>query len=94
MFKCQFKSALPVVLFLFFLSWSCTKIDTTELGQGLIPVVDNINTFDTTIDVIVNNFDSVSSECDSVIASDLHALGVIDNDPYFGKTYANIYAGV
>ncbi|MEP7231700.1 MAG: DUF4270 family protein [Ginsengibacter sp.] len=92
MFKCQFKSALPVLLFLFFLNWSCTKIDTTELGQGLIPVVDNINTFDTTIDVIVNNFDSVSSECDSVIASDLHALGVIDNDPYFGKTYANIYA--
>ncbi len=91
MFKCQLKSALTGILFLFFLNWSCTKIDTTDLGQGLIPAVDNIKTFDTTIDVIVNNFDSVSSECDSVLYSDLHALGVIDNDPYFGKTHANIY---
>ena len=91
MFKCQFKSALTGLFFLFFLSWSCTKIDTTELGQGLIPVVDNINTFDTTIDVIVNNFDTVSSECDSMSPADLHALGIIENDPYFGKTSANIY---
>lgn len=91
MFRCQFKIALPGILFLFFLNWSCTKIDTTELGQGLIPVVDNINTFDTTIDVIVNNFDTVSSECDSMPSTDMHALGIIDNDPYFGKTSANIY---
>ncbi len=90
--KCRFKTALPAIFVLFFLNWSCTKIDTTELGQGLIPVVDNINTFDTTIDVIVNNFDTVSSECDSMRATDLHALGIINNDPYFGKTFANIYA--
>lgn len=88
--KCQFKTAVSGVLFLFFLNWSCTKIDTTELGQGLIPVVDNINTFDTTIAVVVNNFDSVSSECDSMLSTDLHALGLLDNDPYFGKTFANI----
>ncbi len=92
MFKCQFKIALTGLLLLFFLNWSCTKIDTTELGQGLIPVVDNINTFDTTIDVIVNNFDSASTQCDSVATSDLHALGIINNDPYFGNTSANIYA--
>ena len=91
MLRCQFKTALSGALFLFFLNWSCTKIDTTELGQGLIPVVDNINTFDTTIDVIANNFDSVYSECDSILSTDLHALGIIDNDPYFGKTSANIY---
>ncbi len=91
MLKCQLKTALSGVLFLLFLNWSCTKIDTTELGRGLIPVVDNINTFDTTIDIIVNNFDSVSSECDSILSTDLHALGIIDNDPYFGKASANIY---
>ncbi|MEO6220482.1 MAG: DUF4270 family protein, partial [Ginsengibacter sp.] len=90
MFKCQFKIALTGILLLFF-NWSCTKIDTTELGQGLIPVVDNINTFDTTINVIANNFDSVSSECDSILSTDLHAMGIIENDPYFGKTSANIY---
>ena len=87
----QFKTGLSGVLFLLFLSWSCTKIDSTELGQGLIPVVDNIHTFDTTIDVIAVNFDSVISECDSLRSTDLHTLGVIGNDPYFGKTDANIY---
>lgn len=91
MFKCQYKAALTGLLFLFFLNWSCTKIDTTELGQGLIPVVDNIHTFDTTIEVIANNFDTLSTECDSMSATDLHALGIIDDDPYFGKTSANIY---
>ncbi len=92
MLKRQFKAILPGLLFLFFFNWSCTKIDTTELGQGLIPIVDNINTFDTTIDVIGNNFDSVSLECDSILSTDSHALGIISNDQYFGKTSANIYA--
>ncbi len=88
MFIRRFKTALSAVLFLFFF-WSCTKIDTTNLGENLIPVVDNINTFDTTFTVIANNFDS--TVCDSVYRSDLHALGIIPNDPYFGKTVANIY---
>ncbi len=92
MFKCQYKTALSGLLFLFFLNWSCTKIDVTELGQDLVPVVDNISTFDTTIDVIVNNFDSVDTQCDSIADADFHALGIISNDPYFGKTSANIYA--
>ncbi|MEP7252765.1 MAG: DUF4270 family protein [Ginsengibacter sp.] len=91
MFKCRFKSVLTGAIFLFLLNWNCTKIDTTQLGQGLIPVVDNINTFDTTIDVIAINYDSVTTECDSIPSSDLHALGVINNDPLFGNSSANIY---
>ncbi len=91
MLNCQFKPALPVVFLLLFLSWSCTKIDTTELGQDLIPAVDNIHTFDITFDVIANNFDNVTSTCDSINYADAHALGIIDNDPLFGKTSANIY---
>ncbi|MDQ6843482.1 MAG: DUF4270 domain-containing protein [Bacteroidota bacterium] len=92
MFKCQFKAALTGVFLLIFLNWGCTKIDTTQLGQNLIPVVDNIHTFETTLDVVANNFDDLSVACDSVHISDLHALGIINNDPYFGKTSANIYA--
>ncbi|MDQ6889679.1 MAG: DUF4270 domain-containing protein, partial [Bacteroidota bacterium] len=90
MFKSQYKSAVTGILILFFFGYGCTKIDTTHLGQGLIPVVDNIHTFDTTINVIANNYDDLSI-CDSVYRTDLHALGVISNDPLFGKTSANLY---
>lgn len=69
---------------------SCTKIDTTNLGSGLIPAVDNIHTFDTTLNVIANNFDDIA-RCDSVSSLDLQALGVINNDPLFGKTRADMF---
>ncbi len=91
MLNCRFKPALPVVFLLLFINWSCTKIDTTNLGQDLIPAVDNIHTFETTFDVVANNFDNVTSTCDSINYSDAHALGIINNDPLFGKTSANIY---
>jgi len=85
----KLKTALPTYIFFILSSWSCTKIDTTQLGAGLIPVVDNIHTFDTTLTVIANNFDP--PVCDSVYRSDLHALGTIPDDPYFGKTISSIY---
>lgn len=71
-------------------SVGCTKIDTTTIGEELIPAVDNIHTFETTLDVIATNFDDVPI-CDTVRRGDLHALGIISNDPYFGKSNANIY---
>src|SRR5665647_3187253 len=67
----------------------CTKIDTTTLGENLIPAVDNIHTFDTTYSVIAVNYDS--TECDSIYYGDLQPLGIISNDPIFGTTYANVY---
>ncbi len=88
--KCQFKLVLTGLFLSFFLNWSCTKIDTTQLGQELIPVVDNIKTFDTTLDIIAMNFDSVSTECKAVNVNDLHALGIIENDPLFGRSAASI----
>lgn len=69
---------------------ACTKIDTTSVGSGLIPGVDNINTFDTTFDIIASNFDNVN-ECDSVGPGDLHAVGIMNNNPLFGKAQANMY---
>ena len=89
MFIRKFKTAFPTYIFLILSSWNCTKIDTTNLGANLIPVVDNIHTFDTTLNVVANNFDP--AVCDSVYRNDLHALGIIPHDPYFGKTTANIY---
>jgi hypothetical protein len=89
-FKIQLKAAVTGVLILFFFGYGCTKIDTTNLGQGLIPGVDNIHTFDTTLTVIANNFDGASI-CDSVFRTDLHALGIISDDPLFGSTNASIY---
>lgn len=90
MHKSQSKSAVAGILILFFFVLSCTKIDTTNLGKNLIPEIDNIHTFDTTVSVIAKNSDDFN-RCDSVSRTDLHALGIISNDPYFGKTAANIY---
>ena len=73
-------------------TWGCTKIDNTSIGADLLPAVDNVNTFDTTLEVIANNFDSVSTDCAKIYPSDDHVLGTISNDPYFGTTTAKIFA--
>jgi len=87
--KNQYRSAFTGILILLSFAFGCTKIDTTTLGQNLIPVVDNIHTFDTTFSVIATNFDD--GECDTIHRSNLQALGIISNDPLFGKSNANIY---
>lgn len=72
---------------------ACRKInDPTELGDDLIPPVDNINTFDTTLTVLAYN-DTISIIDDSIRleAGDAHFLGKINNDPLFGSTDARIF---
>ena len=73
--------------------FSCTKInEATDLGGNLIPPVDNIHTFDTTLEVQVFN-DSFTVVTDSTIALPgfTHFLGKINNDPFFGKTNAQMF---
>lgn len=73
--------------------FSCTKInEATELGGNLIPPVDNIHTFDTTLEVQVFN-DSFTVATDSTVALPgfTHFLGQINNDPFFGKTNAQMF---
>ncbi|MEO5561953.1 MAG: DUF4270 family protein [Chitinophagaceae bacterium] len=73
--------------------FSCRKInEATELGGGLIPPVDNINTFDTTLDVQVFN-DSFTVVNDSTVAFPgfEHFVGQINNDPFLGKTNAQLF---
>lgn len=75
------------------LFYSCKKInEATELGGGLIPPIDNIHTFDTTLEVQAFN-DSFTLATDSVLSyrEDEQFLGVINNDPLFGKTDARMY---
>jgi hypothetical protein len=74
----------------------CTKIRTTDIGSELIPTVDNILTFDTTLTVVSNNYIFGDSAVPSV-GKDLagntpeHLLGFISDDPQFGKTEASIF---
>ena len=93
MFKNQYATAVTGIVMLLIFGWGCTKIDSTNVGQGLIPTVDNIHTFDTSLNVIAKNFDNLA-DCDSVNRDALHALGIISNDPLFGKTTANLYLEV
>lgn len=89
MSKNQYKLAVTGILILLAFAFGCTKIDTTTLGDNLIPPVDNIHTFDTSYSVIAVNYDS--TECDTVHRAAFQPLGMISNDPLFGTTRANIY---
>lgn len=75
------------------LLFSCRKInEATELGGDLIPPVDNITTFDTTLEVQAFN-DTFTLVTDSTLSLPdyEHFLGMISNDPIFGKTNAQIF---
>lgn len=90
MYRNKTTLAFTGLLFFSFLSWNCTKIDTTTIGSSLIPVVDNVNTFETFIDVAANTIDT-SGDCTTVSQLQDQALGIINNDPLFGKSSATIY---
>lgn len=70
---------------------SCTKINEgTELGGDLIPVVDNVNTFETSFEVVTDNRTSYYNDSTKLSFYDLVALGQL-NDPEFGATNASVY---
>lgn len=75
---------------------SCKKVnDASEIGGDLIPAVDNISTFDTTLEVEVYNgiFSLTPPDADSLRAraSDTYYLGNITNDPLFGTSAGTIF---
>jgi hypothetical protein len=72
---------------------ACKKLnDSTELGGGLIPAVDNINTFDTTITVeAYNDIFPLLNDSLRLGKGEEYFLGKINNDPVFGKTDARIF---
>ena len=68
---------------------ACTRIDTSELGLGLLPSMDAYNTKDTILDVITETLERTDTM--RVYATDDHVLGNITNDPIFGTTNASMY---
>ena len=84
-----------IVFSAIFLS-QCTKIKGTDIGAELLPVVDNIITFDTTFEVIATTYvtpDSLAPRIgrDANGNAGQYILGHISNDPQFGKTTASIF---
>jgi len=76
----------PITIALLF---SCTKVnEATELGDELIPAVDNVNTFDTLLNVQAAYYPYDDSS-KHVIGENM-ALGQI-NDPAFGATTADMF---
>jgi Domain of unknown function (DUF4270) len=69
---------------------SCTKIDTTDIGGDLIPPIDNIHTFDTSLEVFSDN--KLFVDTTRMSYSEPHGVGIIDDDPEFGKTTAALYS--
>ncbi|HET6769582.1 MAG TPA: DUF4270 family protein [Chitinophagaceae bacterium] len=78
---------------LLFLITSCKKInEATDLGDEIIPGVDGVNTFDTSL--LVETYDSIFDPLKDSIRvgrGNDHILGNISNDPFFGKTNAKIF---
>lgn len=84
----KYRLAFFILSVLFISFFSCKKInEATDLGGGLIPGVDNVNTFEVALNTITNN--ALYNDTVKVGYSDLVALGDV-NDPLFGHTHANV----
>lgn len=71
------------------LFFSCTKInESTELGSDLIPAVDNVHTFDTTLNL--QTAYHFFNDTTKTLISDYMALGQT-TDPAFGTSKADMY---
>ncbi len=79
---------LPAIILVLF-GTACTKIEQTTLGGDLIPVIDNITTFDTVIQVISNNY--IPEDSTRITAGADHMVGGISNDPLFGSSKSTLY---
>jgi hypothetical protein len=72
---------------------ACRRInEATELGGGLIPPVDGINTFDTLLNVqAFNDTFGLATDSQYLSKNEEYFLGRINNDPFFGKTDARLF---
>ncbi len=78
-----------IAIAIFSCLYACTKIDSTTLGNELIPTIDRVNTFDTLLDVTTANFSEENTP--RVYKANDHVIGAITNDPLFGNTTASAY---
>ena len=89
MHRFSFSLFLPAIFFFAIFTWSCSKINTTSIGQDLIPAVDNVSTFADTLDI--NTAQAVFFDTTRISSIDNHTLGSITNDPVFGTTKADVF---
>jgi len=79
---------------LLFIVSSCRKLnEATDLGGGVIPGADGVNTFDTTLTSLQaynHIFDPIKDSVRVGLTND-QILGNISNDPFFGKTNAKMF---
>lgn len=69
---------------------SCKKInEATELGDDLIPAIDNVTTFEKFL--TVENSTERLPDSTQLLYSDAIALGHISNDQDFGTTHGDVY---
>lgn len=78
--------AISIILF----ASACTKIESSNIGGGLIPPIDGVNTFDTSLEVITSSF-TEDQNATRVYKTDDHVIGTISNDPLFGTTRASAF---
>lgn len=78
-----------IVIFFLLINGGCTKIDSTTLGGDLIPAVDNVNTFDTIINL--EGTQGLFNDTTRIGLNETHLLGSITNNPLFGQTNADIF---
>lgn len=77
-------------VFFFFILSSCKKInEPTQIGDELIPPIDNITTFETFLSTITDN--KITEDTTLIATGDVVALGHINNDPEFGQTDASVF---
>ncbi len=86
-------SCIAIVAAVAILFSTCRKInDYTELGGDLIPPIDNIHTFDTSLSVqVYNDTFGLANDSLATTRSDEHFVGLINNDPIFGRTDARVF---
>lgn len=84
---------MAVVTALMILFSACRRInEATTVGSDLIPPVDNINTFDTIIDVTgFNDTFTFANDSQYLARGEEYFLGLINSDPFFGKTDARMF---
>ena len=87
-------SPLLVLAGIFIITFfSCKKInESTELGDGLIPAVDNVTTFDTSLVAVTSNMASIDSI--RLASTDYVAAGHINDGAEFGTVHADFQFGI
>ena len=92
----KFPKALLSLILASLILASCTKVKSTDIGVELLPAIDNITTFDTSLEVVsVNRLFGDSAI--PLVGKDFqarameHVLGAISDDPLFGTATASIF---